>query len=253
MNAHWIDVFYGADDHHVVRTVPHYLQLEFFPADDTALDEHLADWRKIESATNRLLELLPVVRDAAARSAERECGADDRRESGDLQHLERFVDGRRNATLRHGESNSLHCLTKKLPVFRHCDRTRVCSDELDAVFLENSILGELDRDVESGLPAHCWQQRVGTLLRDNELDVLRRYGLEVGSVSELRVRHDGGRIGVDEDHLELLFLQRLCRLRTRIVKLSSLTDDDRAGAYDQNAVDVRALRHTVSCDSLEQS
>src|SRR5436309_1676925 len=218
MNAHWIDVFYRADDHHVVCTVPHYLQLEFFPADDTALDKHLADRREIESATDRFLELLPVVRDAAARSTEGECGADDRRESGYLQHFESFVDGRRNATLRHGESNSLHCLTKKLPVFSHCDRTRVCPDKLDAVFLENSILGEFDRDVESGLPTHRWQQRVGTLLCDNELDVLRCHRLEVGSVSELRVRHDGGRIGVDDDHLEPLFLQRLCRLRTRIVK-----------------------------------
>src|SRR5207253_11306787 len=146
--------------------------------------------------------------------------------------------------------DSLERLTKKLSVFRHRYRACVRANQLHTVLLENSALGELHRDVESRLTPHRWKQCVGTLLCDNELDVLRRHRLDVGPVSELRIRHDGRRIRVDEDDLEALFLQRLRRLCTRIVELSPLTDDDRTGANNQNSVDVGSLRHLDRCDSL---
>jgi hypothetical protein len=57
------------------------------------------------------------------------------------------------------------------------------------------------------------------------------------------IGHDGRRIGVDEDDLEPLFLERLRRLRAGIVELRSLPDDDRAGTYYENSVEVGALRH----------
>jgi hypothetical protein len=68
----------------------------------------------------------------------------------------------------------------------------------------------------------------GTLLLENELDELRRDRLDVRPIRELRIGHDRGRIGVDEDDLIPLFLQRLRRLRSRIIELGGLPDDDRA-------------------------
>src|SRR4029077_1535344 len=88
------------------------------------------------------------------------------------------------------------------------------------------------------------------LFGDDELHVLRRHRLDVRAVGELRIGHDGRRIGVDEDDLEPFFLERLRRLRPRIVELGALPDYDRAGANDQDAVDVGALRHAVSPGSL---
>ena len=41
-----------------------------------------------------------------------------------------------------------------------------------------------------------------------------------------------------------LFAQRLAGLRAGIVELAGLPDDDRAGADDQNCVDVGAAGHT---------
>ena len=48
---------------------------------------------------------------------------------------------------------------------------------------------------------------------------------------------------VDEDDAVALLLQRLARLRARVVELAGLPDDDRAGADDQDALDVGAARH----------
>src|SRR4029453_7777920 len=67
--------------------------------------------------------------------------------------------------------------------------------------------------------------------------------LDVRDVRHLRVRHDRRRIGIDEDDPVALLLQRLARLRARVVELAGLPDDDRAGADDEDALDVGAAWH----------
>src|SRR6185436_12792317 len=81
VHAHWIEILDRADDHDVVLVVAHHLELELLPADHAPLDEHLVRRREVESAANDLFELLAIVRDTTARSAERERRTDDRRES----------------------------------------------------------------------------------------------------------------------------------------------------------------------------
>ena len=85
VHAHRIEVLDRADDHDVVVVIAHHLELELLPADDAALDEHLARRRQVEPAAHDLLELVAVVGDAAAGAAERERRADDRREAGTLE------------------------------------------------------------------------------------------------------------------------------------------------------------------------
>ena len=52
------------------------------------------------------------------------------------------------------------------------------------------------------------------------------------------IRHDRGRIAVDQDHAVALFPERAHRLCAGIVELAALADDDRTGAEEQDAVDV---------------
>ena len=67
--------------------------------------------------------------------------------------------------------------------------------------------------------------------------------LDVGDVGQLRVGHDRRRVRVHEDDPVALLAQRLARLRARVVELARLPDDDRAGADDQDRLDVGAFRH----------
>ena len=62
-------------------------------------------------------------------------------------------------------------------------------------------------------------------------------------VRHLRVRHDRGRVAVDQDHLEPFGAQRLARLRARVVELGGLADDDRPRADHEDAFDVSAFGH----------
>jgi hypothetical protein len=83
----------------------------------------------------------------------------------------------------------------------------------------------------------------GPLALDDARDHLPRDRLDVRDVRHLGVRHDRRRIRVHENDAIALFAQRLAGLRTRIVELARLADDDRARADDEDRMNVAALRH----------
>src|SRR5438132_1371797 len=74
-------------------------------------------------------------------------------------------------------------------------------------------------------------------------DPIVGHGLDVGPVGELRVGHDRGGVGIHQDHRVALLLQGLDRLRARVVELRGLADHDRAGAEEQDALEVSPLGH----------
>ena len=66
VHADRIDVFDRADDHDVVVAVAHELKLEFLPAFDALLDQHLVGRRIVDAGAGDAVQLLLVVRDAGA-------------------------------------------------------------------------------------------------------------------------------------------------------------------------------------------
>ena len=109
--------------------------------------------------------------------------------------------------------------------------------------------------VQAGLAAQGGQDGVGPL----HLDDLGHRGdiqrLDIHVVGNVLVRHDGGGVRVDQDHLDALFLQGAAGLGAGIVKLGGLADDDGAGAQDQDLFDIRILRHYWSppIDAIKRS
>src|SRR3546814_14095961 len=63
--------------------------------------------------------------------------------------------------------------------------------------------------------------------------------LDISGVGKVGIGHDRRRVGVDEDNAIALLLERLDRLRPRIVELARLTDNDRAGADDEDGLEDR--------------
>ena len=93
-----------------------------------------------------------------------------------------------------------------------------------------------------------WPPSVGRIASGRSLAMIvsmtsPRDRLDVGRVGEVGVGHDRGRVRVDEDDAHALLAQHAARLRARVVELGRLADDDRAGADDEDAVDVVALGH----------
>ena len=138
----------------------------------------------------------------------------------------------------HVEADLLHRHLELLAVLGGGDRLGVGADQLDAVAVEHARLDELHGQVQRGLAAERRQHRVGPLPLDDpgeDVDVER---LDVGGVGELRVGHDRGRVRVGQDDPVALLAQDPAGLGARVVELAGLADDDRAGADEQDRLEV---------------
>ena len=250
MHAHRIEILDGADDDAVVRLVADHFHLEFLPADHRLLEQHLAGRGRVEPAGDDLLELLAVVRNAATAAAERERGADHRREADLGLDRERFLEAVRDARARAVEPDVAHGVAEQFAVLGHVDRFARGGDQFDVVLFEHAFAHEIERAVERRLAAHRGQQRAGTFLFDDAGDRAPVDRLDVDRVGHLRVGHDRRRVRVHQDDPVPLLAQRLARLGAGVIELARLADDDRAGADDQDAFEVCALGHAGgdSCD-----
>ncbi len=78
------------------------------------------------------------------------------------------------------------------------------------------------------MPPQGGEQGVGALALDHLAHHLRGDGFDIGAVRHFRVGHDGGRVGVDQDHLIAFFPQGFAGLGAGIIKLAGLTYDNGA-------------------------
>ena len=155
--------------------------------------------------------------------------------------------------LGHFQADLQHRLAEEFAVFGLVDGVGARADQFDVVLLQRAALAQGERGVERGLSAHGRQQRedfsgrnIRPFARDDLLDEFRRDRLDVGRVRHARIGHDRGRIRIDQHDAIALGPQRLAGLRTGIVELAGLADDDGSGADDQDGVDVGTLGHLVS-------
>ncbi len=243
VDAHRVDVLDRADDHAVVVVVAHDLQLELAPADDRLVEQDLADRRRLEAAAHDRAKLLGRAGDPAAAAAERVGRADDDRQADVDHRVVGLLCRRRDRRARHLQPRLLHRDAKLVAVLGAADRLVVGADELDAELGERAVLVQLLGEVQRRLAAERGQQGVGPLALD---DLPHRAGeqrLDVRRVGELGVGHDRRRVGVDEHDLIALLPEDLAGLYTGVVELRGLTDDDRARAEDEDALDVVAPGH----------
>ena len=189
-------------------------------------------------------EFFLIVSDAAAGAAESEGGADDEGHGADvfgdgfgfLHRVGHAGDGEIEADLDHG-------VFETLAVFAFVDSVGVGTDHANAVLVEGTGLEELDGDVEGGLSTEGGEKGIGLLLDDDLFDGLGRDGLDVGPLRELRVGHDGGRVGIDQNDLVSFFSEGLAGLGAGVVEFASLSDDNGACSDDENFFDAGILGH----------
>ncbi len=84
----------------------------------------------------------------------------------------------------------------------------VHADHAHAVAFPNAEFVGLDGEVERRLSAHGGQHCINVALFQNLDEALHRQRQQINVVCRHRVGHDGGRIGVDERHLDAFFAQR---------------------------------------------
>ena len=141
------------------------------------------------------------------------------------------------------EADFVHRLLKSFAILRFVDHVGVRTDHLDAVLFEHVVPPQIHGHVQSRLPAERRQQRVGPLFLDHFGDDFPGERLDVRAIGRLRIGHDRGRVRVHQHDFVALFAEGLAGLRAGIVELARLTDDDRAGADDENLLEVVTSWH----------
>ena len=254
MDAHWVEVLDGTNDDAIVLAVAHDLHLELLPAQERFLDEDLGHGREFEAALGHLVELLAVVSDAAASAAERERRPNNEREAADLlRDQARFFGIVGRAADGDVQPDGQHQVLEHLPVFAALDGLGIGANHLDAIVFQRPAAEERHGGIERGLAAERRQQHELALRLealhlldfpgDDFVDALGGDGLDVGAVGKLGIGHDRGRVRVHQNNAVAFLLERLASLGARVIKLARLPDDDRAGANDQDGMNVGALRH----------
>ena len=236
VDAHGVEVFDGADDDAVVVAIPHHFHLVLFPADERLVDEQLLGRGEIQTALADLHELFGVVGDAAARATHGKGRTDDAGEADHLLHAPGLFHVVGDAGTGALETDAAHGLVKAGAILGLVDGVGGGADHLDTELLEHAMLLQRQGAVQRSLTTHGGQDGVRALFLDDLAHHFPGDGLDVGGVGHLRVGHDGGRVGVHQDDAVALFFQGLARLGAGVVEFAGLTDDDGAGAEDQDAL-----------------
>ncbi len=245
MNAHRVHVFHAADGDGVVGAVPHDLELDFLIAPHALFHQHLMDGAQAEGVGADLDQLFLVVGKAAAGAPQGKGRAQHHRiadlQGGLLRLLQVIGDLAGDDRL----ADALAHFLEQLPVLGPLDALAGGAQQLYPAFPEHALFFQLHGQIQAGLPADARHDGVRPLVAEDLGDVLQRQRLHVDLVRDGGIRHDGGGVGVAQDHLVALLLEGQAGLGAGVVKLRRLPDHDRAAADDEYLFDVSPLCHTV--------
>ena len=244
VDAHGVEVLDGADDDAVVGTVAHHFHLVFFPAEEAFLDEDFGDGGEVDSAGADFFELFFIISNATAAAAKGEGGANDERHGADfLRDFAGVLHGVGHAGVGEVEADFEHRFFETESVLALVDGVGVGANHTDVVFVEGATFKEVHGRVEGGLAAESGEEGVGLFGDDDALDEVGGNGLNVDALGGLRVGHDGGRIGVDEDHFVAFFAEGFAGLGAGVIELTSLSNDDGTGTDNENLFNRSVFGH----------
>ena len=229
MNAYRIKILHVADSNTVVITVTHYLILDFLPASYTALNENLANHGILQSLDNNINQLILTFGNTAASTthsisrAYNQWIADFMGKSHSGSHI--LYNGR----LRNRLTQLVHGFFEQLSILCPLNSLQRSTQKLNLVLLQNTLLRQLNSQIQTSLTAQGSQQAIRTLLADNLLQELYSQRLNIYTIRHMSISHNGSRIAIYQYNLQAFLLEGTAGLRTCIVKLCCLADNNRAG------------------------
>ena len=133
--------------------------------------------------------------------------------------------------------------TKTLSVLGTFDCFYIRTQKLHPVVLQSPVPGEHHGKRQPCLSAKPGKQSVRSLLFNNSAKRLRRQRFKVDGIGQLFVRHNGSRIGIDQNSLNPLLLQDATGLGAGIIKLRRLPDHNRSRADNENLPNILIPGH----------
>src|SRR5699024_9299372 len=153
VDAQGVDVLDGCDDDYVVLRIAHQLELEFLPAEDGLLDQDVGLRGRGEAPAGDPVQVLVVEGKAGTQATHGEGWADDDWQPQLGDGLVDLVHVVADTGASRGSTDLLDDVLELLAILATLDGVDVCTDELDAVLVEDAAAVQLDRGVQRGLAA----------------------------------------------------------------------------------------------------
>ena len=179
-------------------------------------------------------KLFHVRRNPASRSAERESGTYNDRIADEVGEFKSRLCVCDHAGGNDRLTDGFHCFLEEFAVFRFFNGLQACSEQLDALLFQEAFAGELHGERQTGLSAKRGEQAIRLFAADDFSQRRQSERFNVNLVGDRSVRHNGGRIGVDEDDVQSFLPKGAARLRSGVVEFRGLADHNRTGADDEN-------------------
>ena len=234
MNTDRIDIFHSADDNAVISTVSHDFEFYFFPAGDAAFNQNLIDRRKLDAAVGDFFHFIAVMRNAAACTAQCISRADDDRVSDLICESNSRFQVFENFRFRNRLMDFFHSFLKEFSVFCMLDCMERRAEEFYIILVQHTCISKLYCHVKADLSAKRGKKGIRTFSLDDFRYEWERNRFDIYTVSNIYVGHDCGWIAVDKNNFHAFFSKRAAGLCTSVVKLCSLSDDNRTRANDEN-------------------
>ena len=137
----------------------------------------------------------------------------------------------------------LHSFLEHFAVFATFDCADLSAQQTNIVLVQNALLFQFHSHVQTNLTTKSCQQGIRTLTFDNFFNEFIADRFNIYTVSHMHISHNGCRVTVNQYNLQAFFLQSAASLSACIVKLCCLTDDNRAGADNENLFNIFKFRH----------
>lgn len=108
------------------------------------------------------------------------------------------------------------------------------AEEFYIILVQHTCISKLYCHVKADLSAKRGKKGIRTFSLDDFRYEWERNRFDIYTVSNIYVGHDCGWIAVDKNNFHAFFSKRAAGLCTSVVKLCSLSDDNRTRANDEN-------------------
>ena len=243
VDPHRVQVFHIADGDGGIVSVPHHFVFDLLIALDALFHQDLMHGRLAEGMFHPLLHLLIVVGKSAAGASQSEGRTQDHGITDLLRRLEPFLHGGGDAGGYHRFPQFLTQFLEQFPVLCPPDAGGVGAQHLDLALLQHALFLQLHGQVQSRLSSQPGDDGIRAFIAADPCQILQGQGLHIHFVRDGVIGHDGGGVGVCQDHFVSFLLQRQARLGAGVIEFRRLSDDDGAGADDQYFMDIISFRH----------
>ena len=243
MHTHRIHVFDIADGDLFTVGIAHDFQFQLFPAGNALFDQHLTDQTGSQTARHNIAQFFHIVNNTAAGTAHSVSGTQHHRVTEFGGDFFAFFNGGGGFGCSNRHADFFHRILEFDTVFTAFDRFKVNTDDFNIIFGKDTCIGKVDCQVQRSLTAQVGQQGIGFFAHDDLFQTLHGQRFNVGMIGHTGVGHNRSGVAVRQNDFVAEAAEGFARLSTGVVKLASLTDNDRTGTDDEDLVNVLALSH----------